>query len=115
MAPIQLNQQRSEPTQCKEVRLRDQLESNVVNDMIAEMIAADLVIEEQRESARLLHYANFIAFCRERGFDSEDPTLRALGPRAFELHALARDVPSALTARLRFARNAPIATPRGLA
>ncbi len=58
------------------MRLRDQLESSVVNDMIAEMSAADLVIEEQRESVRLLRYADFIAFCRERGFDSEDPALR---------------------------------------
>ena len=57
--PIQVNQQRSEPTHCKEVRLRDQIESNVLNDMIDEMIAADLIIEERRESVRLLHYAHF--------------------------------------------------------
>jgi len=54
VAPIQVNQQHSEPTQCKEMRLCDQLESNVINEMIAEVIAADLVIEEQRESVRLL-------------------------------------------------------------
>jgi hypothetical protein len=75
VAPIQGNQQRSEPTQCKEVKLRDQVESNLVNDMIVEMTAADRVGEEQRESVRPLRYADFIAFCRERKFDSEGPAL----------------------------------------
>ena len=41
------------------MRLRDKLELNVVNDITAEIIAADLVIREQRESVRLLRYAHF--------------------------------------------------------
>jgi len=76
VAPIQVNQQHSEPTQCKEVKLRDQPGSNAVNDMIAEMIAADLVIEEQREPVRPLRYADFVAICRGRGFNSEASALR---------------------------------------
>ena len=44
--------------------------------MIAEMIAADLVIQEQRESVRPLSYADFVAFCRERGFNSAASALR---------------------------------------